>query len=150
VTPNPTRSGLPATSPAATRATRFGVVAIAVLLAGACGGDGRAPDPEAFCAAFEELRANDPFAELAVASPGEMRDAFAELAAGAEQMAQTAPDDVEVQARRYAEAVEDLRAELAGAGYDPRLVDTRRYGAGVRTYTEAAESLGNAAGALCD
>ena len=127
-------------------------VAAALLALGALGGcdDGRQADPEAFCAAFEDLRDGDPFADLAVASPGEMRDAFATLADGAGRMDDAAPDDVAVQARRYAEAVEVLRDELAGGGYDLTQVDRERYAAGVEAYTRAARSLGNAARATCD
>jgi hypothetical protein len=128
--------------------TAAGALALAALLAG-CGSDGGG-DPAAFCAAVDDLRGNDPFADLAVASPGEMRDAFAALADGARRIDDAAPESAEVQARRYAEAVEVLRDELAGAGYDPRQVDVQRYGDGVDDYTAAATSLGNAADATCD
>lgn len=120
---------------------------LALGLAG-CGGDG-APDPSAFCAAIESLREDDPFEELAIASPGEMRDAFADLAERAGDAADDAPEDAEVQADRYVAAIEVLRGELAGAGYDPRRVDTTRYAAGVREYQAAAGSLTNAADATC-
>jgi len=133
--------------PAAALTRVAGLLLAGVLLAG-CGGDDEG-DPAAFCRAVEELREGDPFADLAVASPGEMRDAFTALAEGAERIAEAAPPDAEVQADRYVDAIEVLRDELAGAGYDLRRLDTQRYGEGVEAYTEAATSLGNAARARC-
>jgi hypothetical protein len=124
------------------------VAALVLLGAGACG-DGGTDDPAAFCAAVAELRDNDPFADLAVASPGEMRDAFTALATGADRIADAAPREVEVQARRYASTVDALRDELAGGGYDPTRVDNASYGAAVADYTVAATSVSNAADALC-
>ena len=117
------------------------------LLSGCGGGDGG--DVAAFCEAVEDLRDDDPFAELQIASPGEMRDAFAELAAGVDRIADAAPDEVGTQADRYADAVEALRDELAGAGYDPTGVDQLDYGQAVAAYTEGAVSVDNAADALC-
>ena len=111
--------------------------------------DGDEGDLASFCAAVSDLEENDPFAELQIASPGEMRDAFAELADGVDRIAQTAPDEVRTQAQRYADAVEALRDELAGAGYDPTRVDQMPYGQAVAAYTEGAVSVSNAADALC-
>ena len=130
-------------------AARFGLGVLLPLAGVACGGDD-APDPEAFCAGIERLRESDPFAELTVASPGEMRDAFSLLARGAARVAEAAPDDAAVQARRYADAVEGLRDEMAGGGYDLTQVDRARYREGVEDYGEAATSLANAARAICD
>jgi len=124
------------------------VLAAGLVLAG-CGGDDGAGDPAAFCRAVDELREGDPFADLAVASPGEMRDAFAALARGADRIADAAPDDAEVQADRYVDAVAALRDELAGAGYDLRRLDVARYQDAVAAYGEAATSLGNAARSRC-
>jgi len=121
----------------------------ACTLLAACGGDDGG-DRVAFCEAFAELRDDDPFADLAVASPGEMRDAFAALADGAERMADEAPAEAGVQADRYADAVEGLRDELAGGGYDLTQIDTRRYRDGVEVYGDAATSLANAARSICD
>lgn len=118
-----------------------------VLVSG-CGDDDDG-DLAAFCAAVEDLRDDDPFAELAIASPGEMRDAFADLADGVDRIADAAPAEARTQARRYADAVQDLRDELAGAGYDPTRVDSLDYGRAVAEYTEAAVSIDNAADALC-
>jgi len=123
-------------------------VAALALVPAACG-DGGGADPEAFCAAFEDLREDDPFAELTVASPGEMRDAFDRLADGAEGMADAAPDEADVQADRYAAAVDALREEMAGAGYALTQLDRDRYGDAVREYQRAADSLANAARAVC-
>ncbi|MCO8126998.1 hypothetical protein NHL50_07240 [Acidimicrobiia bacterium EGI L10123] len=118
------------------------------LLSG-CGDDSGDGDVAAFCEAVEDLRDDDPFEELQVASPGEMRDAFADLAVGVDRIADAAPDEVRNQAQRYADAVEDLRDELAGAGYDLTRVDQLDYGQAVASYTEAAVSVDNAADALC-
>lgn len=131
------------------------VVALVGLVLTGCaddggGGGGGGGDPAAFCAAFDDLREGDPFADLAVASPGEMRDAFAALADGAERIADAAPPDAGLQARRYADAVEALRDELAGGGYDLTQVDHGRYRDGVEAYGRAATSLANAARARCD
>ena len=63
-----------------------------------------------------------------------MRDAFDRLADGAEGMADAAPDDADVQAGRYAAAVEALREEMAGAGYALTQLDRDRYGDAVRDY----------------
>ena len=115
---------------------------------GGCGEDDGG-DQEAFCAAVADLEANDPFAELAIASPGEMRDAFADLAEGVGRIADAAPSEVRSQAQRYAEAVESLRDELAGAAYDLTRVDQLPYGQAVAEYTEAAVSVDNAADAIC-
>lgn len=122
-----------------------GALALAVL--GACGGD--EGDLAAFCEAVEALREDDPFADLAIASPGEMRDAFAELAEGVERIADEAPSGARSQSLRYADAVDALRDELAGAGYDPTRVDQLRYGQAVASYTEAATSVSNTADAAC-
>ncbi len=127
---------------------RAAVVAASVLLV-ACGGeDGRYL--AGFCAAVEDLRSDDPFAELQIASPEDMRDAFAELAAGVDRIAEAAPDQARTQAGRYADAVDALRDELAGAAYDPTRVDQLRYGQAVAAYSEAATSVGNTADASCD
>jgi hypothetical protein len=127
---------------------RLTAVAMAAAPLVACSDDGDG-DRQAFCAAVEDLRADDPFAELEIASPGEMRDAFAVLADGVERIADAAPADVHTQARRYADAVDVLRDELAGAGYDPTRVDQMAYGQAVAAYTEAAVSVDNAADAIC-
>ena len=124
-------------------------LSLVLLAAGACAGDDGGGDMAAFCQAVEDLRDDDPFAELEIASPGEMRDAFAELAEGVDRIAEAAPDEIGSQADRYADAVESLRDELAGAGYDPTRVDQLRYGQAVAAYTEAATSVGNTAEAAC-
>lgn len=142
-------SGPRDTPPATCPAAQLLVAALLPLALSGCGG-GADAEVAAFCSAIEALRDDDPFAELTVASPGEMRDAFAVLAEGADRAADVAPDDAAVQARRYADAVEALRDELAGGGYDPTQVDTRRYRDGVEAYGEAATSLANAARARCD
>ena len=118
------------------------------LLTSACGDDD-AGDLASFCAAVDDLRAGDPFAELEIASPADMRDAFAELAEGVDRIADVAPPDVRPQALRYADAVDALRDELAGAGYDPTRVDQLRYGQAVAAYTRAAISVSNSADANC-
>jgi type VI protein secretion system component VasF len=143
------RSGPRRTPPAPLLAARklIGAVVLLGLLSG-CGGDDDG-DVAAFCEAVEDLRADDPFEELQIASPGEMRDAFADLAAGVDRIADAAPEEARSQAQRYAVAVEDLRDELAGAGYDPTRVDQLDYGQAVAAYTEGAVSVDNAADALC-
>jgi len=123
-----------------------GALAVCLLLAG-CGNDGG--DLASFCDAVEELRSEDPFADLPLASPAEMRDAFAELAEAAGRIEGQAPEETSVQAGRYADAIDALRDELAGAGYDPTLVDNLRYADAVSEYTDAAISLDNAADASC-
>lgn len=142
------RSGPRDTPQATSPAARFVAMALLPLALSSCGGGDEA-DPEAFCAGIEQLREDDPFAELTVASPGEMRDAFAVLASGAGRVAEDAPDDAAVQARRYAEAVEALQDEMAGGGYDLTRVDRDRYRDRVEDYDEAATSLANAARAIC-
>ena len=143
------RSGPRSTPPALLLAAQklIGALVLVGLLSG-CGGDDGG-DVAAFCEAVEDLRDDDPFEELQVASPGEMRDAFADLADGVDRIADAAPDEVGTQADRYADAVEALRDELAGAGYDPTRVDQLDYGQAVAAYTEAAVSVDNAADALC-
>lgn len=130
-----------------TRARPRRAIALGLLL-GACAADDGG-DLARFCAAVEDLRADDPFAELDIASPADMRDAFAELAEGVDRIADEAPADARSQADRYVDAVDALRDELAGAGYDPTRVDQLRYGQAVAEYTEAAVSVGNAADANC-
>lgn len=143
------RSGQPGSRRAPSTAAWFGVCVLLPLAGPACAGDDDA-DPGAFCEGIEQLREDDPFAQLTVASPGEMRDAFSLLARGAARVAGAAPEGAAVQARRYADAVEALRDELAGGGYDLTQIDTRRYQAGVDEYGEAATSLANTARAVCD
>lgn len=123
------------------------VVLLATAVLAGCGED--EGDLASFCEAVEDLQNDDPFADLAIASPGEMRDAFAELAAGVDRIAAAAPQEIGSQADRYADAVESLRDELAGAGYDPTRVDQLRYGQAVASYTEAATSVSNTADANC-
>ncbi|HEU5085554.1 MAG TPA: hypothetical protein VFU14_19600 [Acidimicrobiales bacterium] len=126
-------------------------VAVALLVAvtalAGCGEDGG--DEAAFCDEVAALREDDPFSDLEVATPAEMREAFDALAGGADRLAAAAPGDVEVQAERYRAAVDAVRDELAGAGYDPRRLDGRRYARAVEEYTAAAGSLDNAADARC-
>jgi len=143
------RSGPRSTPPAARAAAQklLGAVVLAGVLAGC--GDDDAGDLVAFCDAVDDLEANDPFAELEIASPGEMRDAFAELAEGVDRIADAAPVEARTQARRYADAVQDLRDALAGAAYDMTRVDGLDYGQAVASYTESAVSVDNAADALC-
>jgi len=143
------RSGTRCTPPGARGAAQKLVGAVVLVgLLGGCGGDDGG-DVAAFCEAVEDLRDDDPFEELQIASPGEMRDAFADLAVGVDRIADAAPEEARSQARRYADAVEDLRDELAGAGYDPTRVDQLDYGQAVAAYTEGAVSVDNAADALC-
>ena len=102
-----------------------------------------------FCDAVEALAADDPFGELAVASPQEMRAAFDELRDGVEEIARSAPDDLSARADRYLESVDVLIDQLRGAGYDPRQLDTLRYGTATDAYEEAAVSIENAAEDAC-
>ena len=120
---------------------------LALVLAG-CGGDDGG-DPEAFCAAVEDLRAGDPFADLAVASPQEMRAAFDQLRAGAERIEDVAPPAVEVQAERYRDSVDELVDQLRGAGFDLRELDLPSYRRAARDHAEISASLDNAAAAAC-
>lgn len=129
--------------------TRGAAACLAALLLLAACGDDAGGDGQAFCAAVEDLRSDDPFAELAVASPGEMRDAFARLRDGAEEIASSAPGPVAVQADRYLAAIDALIDELAGAAYDPRLVDNARYAGATADYRAAAASVDNAARSIC-
>lgn len=147
----PTGSGPRHTPSAASPASRFAVAALVVAgaLALAGCGDGGGGDEATFCAAIEALRADAPFAELAVATPAEMRDAFDALTTGAGRIAAAASGDVAVPADRYRDAVDAVRDELAGAGYDPTRVDNRRYARAVEEYSAAADSLDNAADARC-
>jgi hypothetical protein len=132
----------------ASLAARYALVAaLAVALPG-CGGDDGG-DLAAFCQAVEDLRDDDPFADLAIASPEDMRGAFDALAVSVDRIAESAPQEARTQAQRYADAVDDLRDELAGAGYDPTRVDQLRYGQAVAAYTEAATSVDNTADANC-
>ena len=128
------RSGTRSTPSRACGAARN--VGLVVLLATAvltgCGED--EGDLASFCEAVEDLQNDDPFAELA---------------AGVDRIAAAAPQEIGSQADRYADAVESLRDELAGAGYDPTRVDQLRYGQAVASYTEAATSVSNAADADC-
>ncbi len=123
------------------------LLAVGALAVAGCGDDDG--DEAAFCDAVAALRDDDPFAELALATPAEMRQAFDALAAGADRIADAAPGDAGVHADRYRDAVDDVRDELAGAGYDPTRVDGRRYARAVEEYTAAAGSLDNAADARC-
>lgn len=146
------RSGPRPTPPATRAATRFGavaLVAVGALALGACGDDGGDGDLVAFCDAVAGLREADPFAELEVARPAEMREAFEALADGADRIADAAPGDADIQADRYRDAVDALRDELAGGGFDPRRVDARRYARAADDYAAAADSLDNAADARC-
>lgn len=144
------RSGPRSTPPASLPAARKLISALVLVgLLGACGDDSGDGDVDAFCDAVADLKADDPFAELDIATPEEMRDAFAELADGVDRVADAAPTDARSQAQRWADAVDDLRDELAGAGYDLTRVDTLAYGQAVAAYTEAAVSVDNAADALC-
>ncbi len=127
---------------------RAAAVVASVLLA-ACGGRGDTGDLATFCQAVDDLREDDPFADLPIASPEDMRDAFAELAAGVDRIADAAPTQARTQAERYRDAVDALRDELAGAGYDPTRVDQLRYGQAVAAYGEAATSVRNTADASC-
>lgn len=148
----PTGSGPRHTPPATSHASRFvlaGVLVTAAWTLGACGNDDGAGDEAAFCDEVTALREEDPFTDLEVATPAEMREAFDALADGADRIAAAAPGDVEVQADRYRAAVEAVRDELAGAGYDPTRLDDRRYARAVEEYTAAAGSLDNAADARC-
>lgn len=133
--------------------TRFGTrvagVALATALIGSCGDDEGGGDVASFCSAVEALAADDPFDELAVASPQEMRAAFDQLRDGVEDIARSAPDDLSGRADRYLESVDDLIDQLRGAGYDPRQLDTLRYGAATDAYEEAAVSIENAADDAC-
>lgn len=144
------RSGPRSTPPAAHGAARkLGCsVALVGVLLGGCG-DEDGGDLATFCDAVEDLREDDPFAELQVASPSDMRDAFAALAEGVDRIDAAAPDGARTQTQRYADAVDALRDELAGAGYDPTRVDQLRYGQAVAAYSEAATSVSNTADAAC-
>lgn len=132
---------------------QVGVVSVAVALAvgllSACGDDDNGGDVASFCSAVDALAADDPFAELAVASPQEMRAAFDELRDGVEAIARSAPDDVSGRADRYLDSVDELIDQLRGAGYDPRQLDTLRYGTATDAYEEAAVSIENAAEDAC-
>ena len=123
------------------------LIVLVMILAG-CGGGGDG-DPEAFCAAVEELRTDDPFADLEIASPQEMRAAFDELRAGAERIEDAAPASADVQAERYRAAVDELVDQLRGAGFDLRELDLTSYRRAARDHAEIAASLDNAAAAAC-
>ncbi len=121
-----------------------------MLVSAGCGDDDTAPDPQAFCIAVADLRADDPFADLAMASPGEMRDAFDELRDGVVAIQSVAPAETEVQAGEYLAAVDELIDLLRAAGYDPRALDGLAYRDATARYTAAAVSVDNAADAVCE
>ena len=50
---------------------------------------------------------------------------------------------------RQALSVDELIDQLRGAGYDPRQLDTLRYGTATDAYEEAAVSIENAAQDAC-
>ena len=125
-----------------------GIVVAGAILLGGCSGDGG--DLRTFCAEVEDLRSDDPFADLAVASPQEMRSAFDDLEEAVRRIDVAAPDEVETQASRYRDALDEVVDHLRGAGYDPRQLDALAYGDATAEYTEAADSLDNAADSLCE
>lgn len=126
------------------------LAAIAVVTLGVAScSDDDSGDLATFCDAVHDLADNDPFADLSVASPEEMQTAFEQLRDGVAEIASAAPDDLRGRADRYLDAVDDLTAQLRGAAFDPRDLDSLAYRTAAADYEAAAVSIENAAGSAC-
>ncbi len=123
---------------------------LVVLLLGAtgvlagCGDDGPTDDERAtrFCERLDRLTTNDPFAAFGDrATAAEIEAAFEALIARADELADTAPEEVRAAAHDYADAAHALDSLLAGAAYDGAGVDQRAYREQQLRYVEAAALL---------
>jgi hypothetical protein len=135
---------------------RFGLILLVpacALLAGsgACsdsgGGDG---DQALFCERLDRLTRNDPFLAFGdTASADDIEVAFRALVERSEELVAVAPRDGRAAARDYAEAVDALDSILAGAAYDPLVVDAGEYVARQADYATAAQRLERYLDATC-
>lgn len=126
-------------------------VAAAVTLAGCgSGGDDRAGDQDRFCERLDRLTRNDPFLVFGeTASSDDIEVAFAALVERARELVDVAPPEVRPAARDYLDAAEALESLLAGAAFDPALVDPRAYRNEQVAYVESAQRLERFLSAEC-
>lgn len=127
---------------------RFGgillVAAVALLVgSGACSDDGPGVGDQAlFCERLDRLTRNDPFLAFGeTASVDDIEAAFGALIERSRDLVDVAPRDARAAARDYADAVEALDSILAGAAYDPLVVDAGEYVARQADYATAAQRL---------
>ena len=114
---------------------------VPAVVAASCGG-GSSPDASTFCRRLDRLTANDPFQAFGDrATPKEIETAFTALVARADELLDSAPDDVRPATRDYADAAKGLADLLAAAAYDGDQVDARAYRDEQVQYTEAASRL---------
>ena len=118
----------------------LGVLAVALLLA-ACT-DEPSADSERFCDRLGRLTENDPFLAFGdTATPPEIAEAFEALVERTGELTEVAPEDVRPAAEDYAEAVTEMDALMADAGYDGARLDARAYRDAQEAYTGAGDRL---------
>ena len=119
------------------------ILAVALLLLGACGGDGDdAGDAAAFCNRLDRLSRNDPFLAFGdQATADEIEVAFEALIERADELVEVAPPEPRAAARELAESARALDEVLAEADYDGTKADARTYREHQVAYTEAAQRL---------
>ncbi len=116
----------------------------AAALGAGCADDGPSDEERsaAFCERLDRLTTNDPFAAFGDrATAAEVEAAFEALVARADELLDTAPEEVRAAARDYAEAAHGLDSLLAGAAYQGAAVDVREYRDEQLRYVEAATRL---------
>jgi hypothetical protein len=122
---------------------------VMAIIGGCSDGDG-GDDIDLFCERINDLIDDDPFERLPdEATAGDLRRAFDALGAGADGVAEVAPDELRALARQYARATAALDDLLAGAGYRGDEVDPLEYRQAARAHAQAASSLEVAAGSTC-
>jgi hypothetical protein len=100
------------------------LVALASTIAAACSGDEPEPDPQAFCALVDELRASSSYEQVILDDPERTEATLDELIGTIERARNVAPESLRTGAQQVLDGLETLRTTLEEHDYDVAAAET--------------------------